>query len=356
MAPRHAELLILLATAARCASLPPFATRSAAARALPRARAARAAVRGAESTAGWDPNGVPPPLDVRTVAPARADTVVGWEAEGVPPPRDGDFVDVFCRGVNAACRASVVGPFRAAAAIRPSATVGGKPGSSLAPAGFWEKALSPPELPPISRPAWLVIAASVPTLLGWYGWYKFSTEEELFWEELRESGRATGCGGYGTLLPFVYAVGIGGAGKLLSVPHAEVLVEIGSVWILAGQVNLYRRVNEIWATGVPTSSEIELEGPGESQAVAGGEPPLHAWWALLPPPLDVIVGLRQLHFLARRNAAGRGEAWAGDAVAETLFPFISAPRFTLRKLARTPSMWFWFTAGMTDFEQDWLKD
>ena len=53
----------------------------------------------------------------------------------------------------------------------------------------------------------------------------------------------------------------------------------GNLWILASQVNLYRRVNELYAS-------------------KGSEPPLHPWWAVLPPPLDVVVGLRQVHFLA----------------------------------------------------------
>jgi hypothetical protein len=30
---------------------------------------------------------------------------------------------------------------------------------------------------------------SVPTLLGWYGYYKFSVEEELFQDELASEGR-----------------------------------------------------------------------------------------------------------------------------------------------------------------------
>ena len=89
-------------------------------------------------------------------------------------------------------------------------------------------------------------------------------------------------------------------------------------------MNLYRRVNELCADSV-------------------GEEPLHAWWALLPPPLDVIVGLRQVHFLAKHWAEVRGEEWREDPVAEEYFPFINAPRFTLLELAETPSMWFWFT-------------
>ena len=39
---------------------------------------------------------------------------------------------------------------------------------------------SPPQVPGISRGVSLTIAASVPTALGWYGYYKFSVEEELF--------------------------------------------------------------------------------------------------------------------------------------------------------------------------------
>lgn len=300
-----------------------------------------------------------------------------WPMDEVPESKADDYVDRFCRWVNTACRATVVAPVQSAVALRPA--------TNMSANAFFAKALSPPELPPISRQVSFVIAASVPTLLVWYGYgasrrahphvlrvlgavfmlrarhaptrngpstltrclcqnpnplrsyYKFSTEEELFWEELRTTGRATGCGGYGTLFPFVYAFLLGGAGQLAGVHGAETLVEAGGAWILAGQVNLYRRVNELCVE-------------------AGEEEPLHAWWALLPPPLDVIVGLRQLHFLAKRNAAERGEAWEGDAVAERLFPFISSPRFTLKELARSPRRWFWFTADAPDFEWEWLQE
>ena len=65
---------------------------------------------------------------------------------------------------------------------------------------FWETVKSPPEMPGLSRPVWLTIAASVPTALGWYGYYKFSVEEELFYDELRREGRTSGFGGYVRLL------------------------------------------------------------------------------------------------------------------------------------------------------------
>ena len=135
----------------------------------------------------------------------------------------------------------------------------------------------------------------------------------------------------------MYCILLGGAGTLLDVPGSSALIEAGSVWILLGQVNLYRRVNEILSED-------------------GSEPPLYAWWALLPPPLDVVVGVRQVHFLARHWARARGVEWEGDSVAERYFPFISAPRFTLREFARTPSMWFWFTRDQPDIDWPLLRD
>ena len=120
---------------------------------------------------------------------------------------------------------------------------------------------------------------SVPTALLWYGYYKFSVEEELFQDELRREGRATGFGGYGTLFPFVYGAGASVVGEVLHVPGSEALFTAASLWIFGSQVNLYRRVNELCAEN--------------------GEPPLHPWWCFLPPPIDVVVGLRQVHFLAK---------------------------------------------------------
>jgi hypothetical protein len=152
---------------------------------------------------------------------------------------------------------------------------------------------------------------------------------ELFQDEVRRGGYVSGCGGYGTLFPFVWAVLLGGAGTLAHVPGSAGLIEAGAVWILLGQVNLYRRVNELCEESC-------------------GERPLHAWWALLPPPFDVIVGLRQVHSLARHWAAVRGEEWQPDPVAEAWFPFIAAERFSLRGLVRTPSIWFGFTKDAKD--------
>ena len=88
----------------------------------------------------------------------------------------------------------------------------------------------------------------------------------------------TGCGGYGTLVSFSWAMLLGLTGTAIGVPNADVLIDGAALWILLGQVNLYRRVNELCS-----EEACGIDGP-----------PLHAWWALLPPPLDVVVGLRQV--------------------------------------------------------------
>ena len=109
----------------------------------------------------------------------------------VSPPAAGDWADSLCRAVHGAMRGTVHPIFRQFLDV--------EAGSAL-PAGLGAVALSRPQVPPVPRPVSLVIAASVPTALGWYGFYKFSVEEELFQMEIRRpGGRATGFGGYGTL-------------------------------------------------------------------------------------------------------------------------------------------------------------
>lgn len=218
--------------------------------------------------------------------------------------------------------------------VREATNQGEKKGQEF----FWMTIKSPPEVPGLSRPVWLTIAASVPTALGWYGWYKFSVEEELFYDELRREGRVTGPGGYGTLVLFSWCIVLGGLGGIIGLPGAENIIEAGAIWILLSQVNLYLRVNKLM-------SELPE-----------GEPPLHAWWALLPPPLDLIVGLRQVHFLAKYWCSVRGDEWRGDQVAEEYFPFISAPRFTIKEFIRSPSMWFWFTKNWSDLDLPFLAE
>lgn len=87
------------------------------------------------------------------------------------------------------------------------------------------------------------------------------------------------------------------------------------------------------------------------------EPPLVEWWAILPPPLDVVVGLRQVHFLSEYWRVKRGYPKTDDIIAEKLFPFISLPeKFTLKQFFRRPKHWFWFTKDWEDFDIEFLKD
>lgn len=110
------------------------------------------------------------------------------------------------------------------------------------------------------------------------------------------------------------------------------------------QVNLYRRVNELCAEAKYAMGLVD-------------GPVLWEWWALLPPPLDVVVGLRQVHFLSEYWRIKRGEEYQKDVIAEDLFPFISAKqRFTLKEFLRTPFMWFWFTKDWKDFDFDFLQE
>lgn len=241
-----------------------------------------------------------------------------------------DFVNDFCMGTNEFWKQLVIQPVKDYVQIQPAGTAGQDPLAKLT---------ARPEVPGIPRPVWLTILGSVPTALGWYGYYKFSVEEELFQYELQTEGKVTGCGGYGTLFPFVFGIIIGLPLQFLEVPGGDKIVEAAALWILLGQVNLYRRVNELCS---------ELEEIGEE--------PLHAWWALLPPPLDVVVGLRQVHFLSEFWRITRKESPEKDIFAQDLFPFISAPRFSLKEFFRTPSMWFWFTKEWKDFEFEFLKD
>jgi hypothetical protein len=243
----------------------------------------------------------------------------------------------FCVGTNTFWKQFVIPPVLEYVQLRPG-------GTSFAKNDPLSKLMAPPELPGIPRPVWLTILGSVPTLLGWYGYYKFSVEEELFQYELQQHPhKVTGCGGYGTLLPFVFGFLIGVPLSAIHVPGADTLVQAASLWILLGQVNLYRRVNELC---LEAKEEMELQ-----------ESPLWEWWAFLPPPLDVVVGLRQVHFLSEYWRIQRGEPYDKDYIAEELFPFISVKqRFTLKEFFRTPSMWFWFSKEWKDFDFEFLQE
>lgn len=304
------------------------------------------------SVLGWSPH--PTPLIRGHEGCARAAALKPlYGSTSEEPIFSEEDISNFCKGTNEFWKGLVIKPVRDYVEIRE--------GGPESPTDIFSKLIAPPEVPGLSRPVWFTILGSVPTALGWYGYYKFSVEEELYQHELQTNpnGHVSGCGGYGTLFPFVYGVIVGFPLSLLHIPGGESILQLAAFWILAGQVNLYRRVNELCFEDETIRKEL-LSGltlPGEDQDSGEVEPPLHAWWAILPPPLDVVVGLRQVHFLSEYWRVVRGDPYDKDIIAEELFPFISSKRFTLKQFVRKPSNWFWFTKKMKDFDNiDLLKD
>ena len=92
--------------------------------------------------------------------------------------KEDSFISDFCIGTNTFWKKLVIKPVRDYVEVQPAeSTV-----TSESP--FIEKLTSPPEIPGIPRPVWLTILGSVPTGLVWYGYYKFSVEEELYQYEV----------------------------------------------------------------------------------------------------------------------------------------------------------------------------
>jgi len=197
---------------------------------------------------------------------------------------------------------------------------------------------APPSDPGVPRPLWLVMLGSVPTGLLWYGYYKFCVEEELLALELRQGEVPRGFGGFGTLGPFVYACLLGPVAFIFHLPGGLTWTYLGIAFIYYTQFLLYDRVNRLYRE-------------------EGLEEPLPLWWTLpIFFPFDLIVGLRQVHFLSQYWYRKRGiDPPPTDPVAE-LFPFISAPRFTWQQFLLTPSLWFAFFANMDTIQRKSLPD
>jgi hypothetical protein len=144
-----------------------------------------------------------------------------------------------------------------------------------------------------------VLLLSGATGLAYYGWYKWVIQDEL------KQYTGSDWSGAVCLLP----VGLGVIGpQLLRLYDPDVpgwfgwfsLLGIG--WIYLVQFRLYRTVNRLYQqTGLPE--------------------PLTVWW-LFVPGLNLIVGLRQIHFLSRYWAMQRGEA-VSDPIADRLPLFFS---------------------------------
>jgi hypothetical protein len=179
-----------------------------------------------------------------------------------------------------------------------------------------------PGSPGVPRPLWLVILGSIPSGLLWYGYYKFAVEEELLEMELEAGKQPLGFGGYGTLGPFTYAMLLGPLAAILHIPGGINWSALGVIFIYYTQFLLYDRVNTL----------IEEEGVMEK--------PLQVWWCLpIFFPFNLIVGLRQVHFLSQYLYRRRGIIPPpNDAVAD-FFPFIKEATLTWQHFLLTPSLW-----------------
>lgn len=145
-----------------------------------------------------------------------------------------------------------------------------------------------------ARPLWRVILLSVATLLLYYGYYKWVIQDEL----RRYNGY--GWSGARCLLPFVLGIAIPQALRLFDpdVPGWFGWFSLlGVVWIYIVQFRLYRTVNELYRQ-------------------AGMKAPLTVWWMFVPG-LNLVVGLRQIHFLSEYWAKQAGKTIA-DPIADRL--------------------------------------
>jgi hypothetical protein len=140
---------------------------------------------------------------------------------------------------------------------------------------------------------------SLVTGLAYYGWYKWVIQDEL----KRYTG--TDWSGAVCLLPFGLGIAVP---QLLRIFDPDVpgwfgwFSLIGIVWIYVVQFRLYCTVNALYQQ-------------------AGLKEPLTVWW-LFVPGLNLIVGLRQIHFLSNYWAMQRGEI-VSDPIADNLPLFFS---------------------------------
>jgi hypothetical protein len=195
-----------------------------------------------------------------------------------------------------------------------------------------------PGSPGVPRPLWVVVLASLPTGLLWYGYYKFAVEEELLQIEVDEGKEPRGYGGYGTLGPFTYGMLLGPLAALLHLPGGLNWSTIGVAFIYYTQFLLYDRVNELYAD-------------------EGWEKPLQVWWCLpIFFPFNLIVGLRQVHFLSQYFYRKRGiESPPSDPVAD-FFPFIKVDSLTWQEFFLTPRLLWSTLSDVKDIDRKSLPE
>ncbi|MDY6899892.1 MAG: hypothetical protein SWZ49_17700 [Cyanobacteriota bacterium] len=148
------------------------------------------------------------------------------------------------------------------------------------------------------RPLSRVLILSVVSGLLYYGWYKYIIHEEL--------KRYNGYGWSGTLClaPFLLGVIVP---QLLRIFDPDVpgwfgwFSLLGVVWIIISQFRLYKTINTLYSD-------------------TGMKKPLVVWW-LFVPGLNLIVGLRQIHFLSQ-YWADKQDVAVNDFLAKSI-PFLS---------------------------------
>lgn len=257
------------------------------------------------------------------------------KAPGCYRPPNTQFTDSFQVRLNEFFKGPVPDPLKGAFSIFREETIDDK----LDVEDAITLLTAAPGAPGVPRPLWLVMLASFPTGLLWYGYYKFVVEEELLQMELDAGKEPRGFGGYGTLGPFTYGMLLGPLASMLDIPGGMNWSCLGIIFIYYTQFLLYDRVNKLYEEDdyyhcVITEENIENKND---------EPPLplQVWWCLpIFFPLNFIVGLRQVHFLSQYLYRKRGALphLPPDPVAE-FFPFIKKASLTWQELLLTPSLW-----------------
>ncbi len=159
------------------------------------------------------------------------------------------------------------------------------------------------------RPLTRVILRSVASGLLYYGYYKWMIQDELkaYAAQQSESDEAIAnvWSGAVCIIPFVLGIVVPLALARFDpdVPSwFSWLAFSGVLWIYIVQYRLYREINRLYVA-------------------EGLSAPLVCWWIVIPG-LNLIVGLRQIHFLSEYWAR-RSSEQVSDRVAEVL-PFLSS--------------------------------
>ena len=151
------------------------------------------------------------------------------------------------------------------------------------------------------RPLTQVILFSVATGLLYYGYYKWAIQDEL-----KTHGERVWSGAV-CILPFVLGIAVPLALAKFDpdVPSwFGYLAFSGVAWIYVVQFRLYREINRLYRA-------------------QGWKPPLVTWWIAVPG-LNLIVGLRQIHFLSEYwDRLSDSSVSKPDLIAERL-PFLSS--------------------------------